>query len=185
MLQLFCNLFAVYDLNPKTFLFKLGKGDEKFFLLMESGIRVHLTKYSRAKTDMPNGTEIGLLGWSICAPQPVQNRSIEVFTLFDAFSQFLNRFLHEVTQTHSHQIASRCPTNGNGSCGHFYIRNGRGMSSSILFPLSIVYTLLAFIFNTPPSLPNTHNNNNNNNTEQSLVDSTPTTSFSNYMRVAT
>lgn len=48
-------LANVYDLNPKTFLWKFAKSEEKLFLLMESGIRVHFTKYSREKSDMPNG----------------------------------------------------------------------------------------------------------------------------------
>jgi predicted ribosome quality control (RQC) complex YloA/Tae2 family protein len=48
-------LCYVTDLNPKTFLFKFARSEEKHFLLMESGIRIHLTKYSREKNNTPNG----------------------------------------------------------------------------------------------------------------------------------
>ena len=47
-------LSNIYDLNTKTFLWKFAKSDEKLFLLIESGIRIHLTKYEREKADMPN-----------------------------------------------------------------------------------------------------------------------------------
>ena len=53
-------LANIYDINAKTFLFKFARSDEKLFLLMESGIRVHLTKYSREKGDMPNGFNMKL-----------------------------------------------------------------------------------------------------------------------------
>ena len=35
----------VYDINAKTYLLKLAKPDSKLFLLIESGVRVHLSMY--------------------------------------------------------------------------------------------------------------------------------------------
>ena len=49
----------VYDLDDKTYLFKFAAKDEegeseKIFLLVESGIRFHTTKFQRAKNDIPS-----------------------------------------------------------------------------------------------------------------------------------
>jgi predicted ribosome quality control (RQC) complex YloA/Tae2 family protein len=46
----------VYDLNDKTYLIKFAvPGEaEKPILLIESGVRFHLTKYARDKNDMPS-----------------------------------------------------------------------------------------------------------------------------------
>eukprot|EP01102_Stenamoeba_stenopodia_P015841 TRINITY_DN546_c0_g1_i1.p1 TRINITY_DN546_c0_g1~~TRINITY_DN546_c0_g1_i1.p1 ORF type:complete len:1148 (-),score=396.63 TRINITY_DN546_c0_g1_i1:62-3505(-) len=44
----------VYDVNPKTYLFKLARPDRKEFLLMESGVRFHVTAYSRDKSHVPS-----------------------------------------------------------------------------------------------------------------------------------
>ena len=44
----------IYDLSDKTYLFKFAvPGQEKVFLLMESGIRFHTTKYTRDIPDLP------------------------------------------------------------------------------------------------------------------------------------
>eukprot|EP01083_Nonionella_stella_P289471 985027_1 len=50
-----CRLANVYDLSPKQYLFKLARPDQKLFLILESGIRFHTTKYMREKNKMPNG----------------------------------------------------------------------------------------------------------------------------------
>ncbi|KAJ3414380.1 hypothetical protein HDV05_006654 [Chytridiales sp. JEL 0842] len=44
----------IYDLNPKTFLFKFAKPDLKELLLIESGIRIHTTTYARDKSSNPS-----------------------------------------------------------------------------------------------------------------------------------
>jgi predicted ribosome quality control (RQC) complex YloA/Tae2 family protein len=44
----------IYDLNNRTYLFKLAKPDQKVFLLIESGIRFHTTKFSREKREVPS-----------------------------------------------------------------------------------------------------------------------------------
>ena len=51
----------VYDLNRKTYVLKLAKPDHpKLLLLIESGVRVHLTKYARDKGQIPSGFTIKL-----------------------------------------------------------------------------------------------------------------------------
>lgn len=45
----------IYNISGKTYQFKLkGTGTNKLYMLMESGVRVHLTKYERSKQDIPN-----------------------------------------------------------------------------------------------------------------------------------
>ncbi|KAI8814303.1 hypothetical protein BJ742DRAFT_672012 [Cladochytrium replicatum] len=44
----------VYDLNNKTYLFKFSKADVKELFLVESGIRMHVTKYAREKSNTPS-----------------------------------------------------------------------------------------------------------------------------------
>lgn len=41
---------SVYDLGPKTFLFKFALPDIKEMLLIESGVRCHTTTFQREKT---------------------------------------------------------------------------------------------------------------------------------------
>ncbi|XP_024025563.1 nuclear export mediator factor Nemf [Morus notabilis] len=58
----------VYDLSPKTYMFKLmyssgvteSGESEKVFLLMESGIRLHTTAYVRDKSNTPSGFTLKL-----------------------------------------------------------------------------------------------------------------------------
>lgn len=58
----------VYDLSPKTYVFKLMNSSgvtesgesEKVLLLMESGIRLHTTAYVRDKSDTPSGFTLKL-----------------------------------------------------------------------------------------------------------------------------
>ncbi|CAM9368366.1 unnamed protein product, partial [Scytosiphon promiscuus] len=51
----------VYDLDAKTFLFKLASpGQEKSMLLVESGVRFHTTKFTHEKSDMPSGFSMKL-----------------------------------------------------------------------------------------------------------------------------
>eukprot|EP00466_Bigelowiella_natans_P015951 jgi/Bigna1/127566/aug1.4_g2274 len=44
----------VYNINQKTYMFKIQSSNGKEILLIESGIRIHLTKYNRPKDSMPN-----------------------------------------------------------------------------------------------------------------------------------
>ncbi|KAJ8327078.1 hypothetical protein O5D80_004502 [Batrachochytrium dendrobatidis] len=45
----------VYDINSKTYLFKFSRNETKELLLIESGIRMHTTQFSRDKSQMPSG----------------------------------------------------------------------------------------------------------------------------------
>ena len=47
-------LANIYDIDPKTYLLKLGKSSDKVMLLVESGIRVHTTRYDWPKPDFPS-----------------------------------------------------------------------------------------------------------------------------------
>lgn len=44
----------IYDINPKTYLLKLGREGSKEFVLVESGLRVHSTSFSRERLDSPS-----------------------------------------------------------------------------------------------------------------------------------
>lgn len=44
----------IYDINHRTYLFKLAKPDHKAFLLIESGTRIHTTEFMRDKSDVPS-----------------------------------------------------------------------------------------------------------------------------------
>ncbi|KAI9595892.1 fibronectin-binding protein A N-terminus-domain-containing protein [Syncephalis fuscata] len=44
----------VYDVNSKTFLLKFARSDKKELILLESGIRIHSTQYTRDKANMPS-----------------------------------------------------------------------------------------------------------------------------------
>ncbi|CAG8729924.1 15441_t:CDS:10, partial [Racocetra persica] len=44
----------VYDINPKTYLFKFSKPDKKELVLIESGNRIHTTQFSRDKSITPS-----------------------------------------------------------------------------------------------------------------------------------
>ncbi|CAH8564142.1 unnamed protein product [Dicrocoelium dendriticum] len=50
----------VYDINNKTYLLKLTKGEDKFVLLLESGARLHFTEFDWAKNTMPSGFSMKL-----------------------------------------------------------------------------------------------------------------------------
>ncbi len=56
-------LANVYDMDSKTYLFKFSRNEEKRFLLVESGIRLHLTDFSWPKNPSPSGfaMKVGLL----------------------------------------------------------------------------------------------------------------------------
>jgi len=45
----------IYDLNPKTFLFKFMRPESKQFMLIESGVRIHSTDFAREKSKIPSG----------------------------------------------------------------------------------------------------------------------------------
>jgi len=50
-----CRVANVYDLGPRIYLIKLGAADKKYFLYIESGSRIHTTRFEREKNAMPNG----------------------------------------------------------------------------------------------------------------------------------
>merc|ERR1712087_663654 len=50
----------VYDCNNKTYLIKFQKPDIKKMLIIESGIRLHTTKYDWPKNNIPNGFSMKL-----------------------------------------------------------------------------------------------------------------------------
>ncbi|KAJ1967898.1 hypothetical protein IWQ62_001571 [Dispira parvispora] len=45
----------IYDVTPRTFLFKFARPETKAFLVIESGIRVHTTQFTREKATTPSG----------------------------------------------------------------------------------------------------------------------------------
>ncbi|CAK9301963.1 unnamed protein product [Gordionus sp. m RMFG-2023] len=45
----------IYDVDKKTYLIRFHKQDEKAILLLESGIRIHLTEFEWPKNMMPSG----------------------------------------------------------------------------------------------------------------------------------
>jgi hypothetical protein len=52
----------IYDINAKTYIIKLSKGEKKTQLLIESGIRLHRTAYQRDKGLIPSGFSIKVMG---------------------------------------------------------------------------------------------------------------------------
>ncbi|KAI9098744.1 hypothetical protein DFS34DRAFT_649448 [Phlyctochytrium arcticum] len=44
----------VYDINPRTYLFKFARSDHKEIILIESGIRIHSTEFARDKSNTPS-----------------------------------------------------------------------------------------------------------------------------------
>jgi len=44
----------IYDINPKTYLLKLAKPEKKIFLVIQSGIRIHTTDFTREKNTIPS-----------------------------------------------------------------------------------------------------------------------------------
>ncbi|KAH8604902.1 putative Fibronectin binding protein A N terminus (FbpA) Domain of unknown function (DUF3441) [Trypanosoma vivax] len=46
-------LMNIYDIPPKIFLFKFGHGEKKKTLLLENGLRLHLTQFVREKPKVP------------------------------------------------------------------------------------------------------------------------------------
>ena len=52
----------IYDISPRTYLLKLQKSgeDSKLFVLIESGVRVHLTTYERDKAQVPSNFTLKL-----------------------------------------------------------------------------------------------------------------------------
>ena len=45
----------IYDVNPTTYLFKVASSDNKNYLLVENGVRFHLTTSKSQKNKMPSG----------------------------------------------------------------------------------------------------------------------------------
>ncbi|KAJ1626290.1 hypothetical protein T492DRAFT_577570, partial [Pavlovales sp. CCMP2436] len=44
----------VYDISPKLYLLKLAKPDSKIFIVVESGVRFHVTEFVREKGNVPS-----------------------------------------------------------------------------------------------------------------------------------
>ena len=44
----------VYDVNMRTLIFKFAKSDHKILLLVESGMRIHTTSYTRPTPPLPS-----------------------------------------------------------------------------------------------------------------------------------
>ncbi|XP_025423052.1 nuclear export mediator factor NEMF homolog [Sipha flava] len=53
-------LQRVYDIDHKTYLFKFQRNDEKCVLLLESGVRLHVTNYEWTKNDAPSSFSMKL-----------------------------------------------------------------------------------------------------------------------------
>lgn len=49
-----CKLTNIYDINSKVYLLKLNRTGYRCFLLLESGVRFHLTNYERDKSSVPS-----------------------------------------------------------------------------------------------------------------------------------
>lgn len=49
-----CKLTNIYDINSKVYILKLARKGFKCFLLLESGLRFHLTDYQRDKSSIPS-----------------------------------------------------------------------------------------------------------------------------------
>eukprot|EP00927_Polykrikos_kofoidii_P009666 TRINITY_DN14043_c0_g1_i1.p1 TRINITY_DN14043_c0_g1~~TRINITY_DN14043_c0_g1_i1.p1 ORF type:complete len:1282 (+),score=339.78 TRINITY_DN14043_c0_g1_i1:203-3847(+) len=49
-----CKLTNIYDINSKVYMLKLQRRGFKCFLLLDSGMRFHLTEYSRDKSSVPS-----------------------------------------------------------------------------------------------------------------------------------
>jgi len=47
-------LANLYDMDKRTYLLKFAKSEEKVFLVIESGNRIHMTQFSREHTEIPN-----------------------------------------------------------------------------------------------------------------------------------
>ncbi|KAH9586241.1 hypothetical protein LSM04_002211 [Trypanosoma melophagium] len=47
-------LLNIYDISPKMFLFKFGHGENKKTMVLESGVRMHLTQLVREKPKIPS-----------------------------------------------------------------------------------------------------------------------------------
>jgi predicted ribosome quality control (RQC) complex YloA/Tae2 family protein len=47
----------IYDINGRTYLFKLaqsGVESDKLFIVIESGVRIHTTRFSRDRREVPS-----------------------------------------------------------------------------------------------------------------------------------
>lgn len=74
-------LQRVYDIDHKTYLFKFQRNDEKCVLLLESGIRIHVTNYEWTKNDAPSSFSM----------------KVYYFAKFYIFSfKFINVMVHEI-----------------------------------------------------------------------------------------
>ncbi|KIH58981.1 hypothetical protein ANCDUO_10806 [Ancylostoma duodenale] len=53
-------IMNVYDINHKTYIMKLSFGPDKFFILFESGIRIHRAYHNYEKSPFPSSFSIKL-----------------------------------------------------------------------------------------------------------------------------
>ena len=49
-----CKVSNIYDINSKVYLLKLQRKGFRCLLLLESGVRFHLTEYQREKSNIPS-----------------------------------------------------------------------------------------------------------------------------------
>ena len=54
-------LVNVYDVNAKTYILKFARNEEKVFILIESGVRIHTTEFFRDKINIPSGFNMKVL----------------------------------------------------------------------------------------------------------------------------
>lgn len=76
-------LLNLYDLNNKMFLFRFGHGENKRAILLENGVRFHLTEYAREKPKVPSQFTLKIRkhirSWRLDSIQQLQNdRSIDL-----------------------------------------------------------------------------------------------------------
>ena len=50
----------VYDVSGRLYLLKLSRASNKYHLLIESGIRIHTTRYVKNQKDLPSGFSMKL-----------------------------------------------------------------------------------------------------------------------------
>ena len=61
-------LVNIYDVNAKTYIFKFARNEEKVFVLIESGLRMHSTEFFRDKNQMPSGFTMKVSNPAVTAP---------------------------------------------------------------------------------------------------------------------
>jgi len=67
----------IYDISGKLYLLKLSKANRKEFLLIESGIRIHTTDFTRNKKDTPSGFTMKVLFYYSQLRRHLRTRRLE------------------------------------------------------------------------------------------------------------